>query len=142
VGQVGEKSAVQDLGALVGRWRIEISHPSAPSSLIIGRAEFQWLEGEQFVVERWEIDRPEFPNGLAVYAPDTQHYFDSRGVARIFEMSIGGGEWRLWREGDDFSQRFTGRFDDGGSVIDGYWEIAEDGSTFEHDFSLTFRKVS
>jgi hypothetical protein len=142
VGQVGEKSAVQDLGALVGRWRIEISHPSDPSSLIIGRAEFEWLEGEHFVVERWEIDRPEFPNGLAVYAPDTQHYFDSRGVARIYEMSIGDGEWRLWREGEDFSQRFTGRFDDGGSVIDGYWEIAEDGSSFEHDFSLTFRKVS
>jgi hypothetical protein len=142
VGQVDQNASVENLGALVGRWAIEISHPGDPSSVITGRAEFEWLSGEQFVVERFEIDHPQFPDGLAVYAPDTQHYFDSRGVARIYEMSIGDGEWKLWRDGDDFSQRFTGRFDEGGSVIDGYWEIAQDGSTFEHDFSLTFRKVS
>ena len=29
-----------------------------------------------------------------------------------------------------------------GSVIDGYWEIARDGSAFQRDFDLTFRRVS
>lgn len=142
MGQAGQDASVENLGVLVGRWTIEISHPSEPANVISGRAEFEWLEGGRFLVERWEVDHPEFPGGLAVYEPDTQHYFDSRGVARVYGMSIGGGEWKLWRDGDDFSQRFSGRFGDGGSVIDGYWEIGSDGSTFERDFDLTFRKVS
>jgi hypothetical protein len=137
-----QDTTVENLSALVGSWVIEISHPSDPSNLIEGRADFERLEGGHFVVERWQIDHPDFPNGLAVYDSGTQHYFDSRGVARVYEMSIADGEWKLWREGEDFAQRFSGRFGDGGSVIDGYWEIAEDGSTFEHDFDLTFRKVS
>jgi hypothetical protein len=142
VGTDQKDAALGTLDALIGSWSIEISHPGDPANVIEGRADFEWLEGGQFVVERWNIDHPDFPGGLAVYDTGTQHYFDSRGVARVYEMSIGDGEWRLSRDGDDFSQRFTGRFGDGGSVIDGYWEIAEDGSTFEHDFALTFRKVS
>jgi hypothetical protein len=142
VGQAHQEATVGNLSALVGSWTIEISHPSHASSLIAGRAEFEWLEGERFLVERWEIDHPDFPSGLAVYDADTQHYFDSRGVARVYEMRLDAGEWTLSRDGEDFSQRFRGRFDDGGSVIDGYWEIAADGSTFERDFDLTFRRVS
>jgi hypothetical protein len=141
VGTDQQDTSVENLSALVGSWVIEISHPRYPN-VIAGRAHFEWLDGGHFLVERWEIDDPDFPGGLAVYDAGTQHYFDSRGVARVYEMSIGDGEWKLARAGEDFSQRFTGRFGDGGSVIDGYWEIAEDGSTFEHDFDLTFRKVS
>jgi hypothetical protein len=29
-----------------------------------------------------------------------QLYSDERGVCRVYEMSIGNGEWRLWREGE------------------------------------------
>jgi pimeloyl-ACP methyl ester carboxylesterase len=29
-----------------------------------------------------------------------QLYTDDRNVCRIFEMSIGNGEWKLWREGE------------------------------------------
>jgi hypothetical protein len=141
VGTDRKDAAVGTLDALIGSWDIEISHPSYQSN-VIGRAHFEWLDGGKFVVERWEFDDPDFPNGLAVYDAGTQHYFDSRGVARVYEMSIADGEWKLARDGDDFSQRFTGRFGDGGSVIDGYWEMARDGTTFERDFDLTFRKVS
>ena len=133
--------SVEHLSALIGSWVLELSHPRYPD-VIAGRAQFEWLDGGHFVVERWEIDNPDFPSGLAVYDAGMQHYFDSRGVARVYEMSIGDSEWKLSRDGDDFSQRFTGRFGDGGSVIDGYWEIAGDGSTFERDFGLIFRKVS
>lgn len=135
-------AAVGALDALIGSWDLEISHPSHPSHVIEGRADFERLDGGHFVVERWQIDHPDFPNGLAVYDAATQHYFDARGVARVYEMSIADGEWTLARDGDDFSQRFTGHFSDGGSVIDGYWEMARDGTTFERDFDLTFRKVS
>jgi hypothetical protein len=142
VGTHRKDAAVGTLDALIGSWDLEISHPSHPSHVIEGRADFERLDGGHFVVERWQIDHPDFPNGLAVYDAATQHYFDARGVARVYEMSIADGEWTLARDGDDFSQRFTGHFSDGGSVIDGYWEMARDGTTFERDFDLTFRKVS
>jgi len=34
---------------------------------------------------------------------------DELGVCRVYEMSIGEGEWKLWREGEPFPQRSTGR---------------------------------
>jgi hypothetical protein len=42
-----------------------------------------------------------------------QRYFDSRGVARLYEMSYAGACGKLWRTAADFSpldfsQRYTG----------------------------------
>ena len=45
-------------------------------------------------------------------------------------MSIGGGVWKLWREGPPFGQRFTGTFSEDGNTINGRWEIAEDGENY------------
>ena len=56
-------------------------------------------------------------------------------------MSIGGREWKLWREGPPFAQRFTATFEEDGSTITGRWEIAEDGVSFEPDFELSYRRV-
>jgi hypothetical protein len=66
---------------------------------------------------------------------------DSRGVARVYGMSLDDGVWRLWRDGSDFSQRFTGTFSDDGTTISGAWEIALDGSRWEHDFDLVYTRV-
>lgn len=41
----------------------------------------------------------------------------------------------------DFSQRFTGTFSDDGRTIQGRWETCHDGSTWEHDFDLVYRRV-
>jgi hypothetical protein len=62
-------------------------------------------------------------------------------------MSIADGEWKLWRTQPDFApldfaQRYTGRFADGGSAIEGRWEIARDGSTWELDFELNYRRMA
>ncbi len=48
-------------------------------------------------------------------------------------MSIGGGEWKLWRAGEPFSRRFTATFTDDGNTITGRWEIAEDGTNYTTD---------
>ena len=56
-------------------------------------------------------------------------------------MSIGDGEWKPWREGEPFSQRFTATFSDDENTITGRWEIAEDGADFTTDFDLIFRRV-
>jgi hypothetical protein len=56
-------------------------------------------------------------------------------------MSIGNGEWKLWREGEQFAQRYTGTFSDDGNTITGRWEIAEDGTKYRTDFDLIYRRV-
>jgi|GEM_PF-7098922 hypothetical protein len=54
------------------------------------RASFAWLPGERCLIQRWEVPIPEAPDGIAIIGPDPeraggylQHYFDSRGVARL-----------------------------------------------------------
>ena len=74
---------------------------------------------------------PEAPDGTAIIGCDAaegryfQLYSDDRGVCRIYEMSIDDGEWNLWRQGEPFAQRFTGRFEDDGDKIAGRWELDE-----------------
>jgi hypothetical protein len=70
-----------------------------------------------------------------------QLYSDERGVCRVYEMSIGDGQWKLWREGEPFPQRFTATISDDGNTISGRWEKALDGRTWETDFDLTYRKI-
>jgi hypothetical protein len=99
-------------------------------------------------VVRATIELPEAPDSVSIIGCDgangtyRQLYSDERGVCRIFEMSIGDGEWRLWREGAPFDQRFTARFEDGGDTIRGRWEIAEAGGELETDFDLIYRRVA
>lgn len=99
------------------------------------------------LVERGTVTLAEAPDNVSIIGCDGangtyyQLYSDDRGVCRVYEMSIGRGEWKLWRDGDPFSQRFTGKFSEDGNTITGRWEIAEDGSTFETDFDLIFRRV-
>jgi len=144
---------VERLEVLIGEWSMEVRLPGVPPGDVGARLSFEWMPGRQFVVQRWQVPVPEAPDGLAILGfnepRDTflQHYFDSRGVARVYEMSFGDGEWKLWRDAEDFSpldfsQRYTGRFTDDGQTIEGAWEIAHDGATWEHDFDLTYRKLS
>ncbi len=141
-----------DLDALLGEWSMEAVFPGAPPSDLRGRAVFEWIPGERFLMLRWDVPLPEAPDGVAIIGYEEgrqtylQHYFDSRGVARIYEMSLADGVWRLRRDVPDFSplsfrQRFEGRFEDGGTVIRGRWEICHDGTTWEHDFELIYRRV-
>ena len=69
-----------------------------------------------------------------------QLYTDDRGVCRVYEMSIGDGEWRLWREGEPFDQRFSGRFSDDGGTIRGRWETRS-GDVWQTDFDLVYTRV-
>jgi hypothetical protein len=76
----------------------------------------------------------------------TQHYYDSRGVVRLYAMSFADGVWTLTRESPDFSpldfrQRFTGTFSEDGNVISGAWEICFNETDWGHDFDLSYRRV-
>ena len=127
---------------------MEAGPPGGPPWPGEGRVTFEWLEGHVLLIQRWRVDAPDAPDGIAIIeagsAPGRfrQHYFDSRGVQRVYEMSLGDGVWTLWRnERDPFPQRFTGTFADDGLMIAGRWEKAEDGSMWSTDFDLTYRRV-
>jgi hypothetical protein len=118
-----------------------------------GRVTFEWMWDKAFVLERWTVPIPEAPDGLAVIGWDEgrgsflQHYFDERGVARVYEMSFDDGVWKLERTTEDFSpfefsQRFSGTLTDDGKRIEGTWEIAHDHKTWEKDFDLIYTRVS
>ena len=110
---------------------------------------FEWLEGsdKRLLVERMSVEMPEAPDGVCVIGCDAangtyfQLYTDDRGVCRVYEMSIGDGEWKLWREGEPFSQRFTAKISDDGNTIDGRWEVNE-GDGWKTDFDLVYTRVS
>jgi hypothetical protein len=71
-------------------------------------------------------------------------YFDSRGVYRVLAVSCSDGTWRFSRDAPapDFSQRFTGTFSDDGNTITGLWRLSYDGSTWEDDLALTYRRAA
>jgi hypothetical protein len=71
---------------------------------------------------------------------------DSRGVVRVYQMTIEDGIWRLQRDEPDFSplpfhQRYTGTFSADGQTIEGRWETSGDGRHWELDFGLIYAKV-
>ena len=83
------------------------------------KATFEWMEGNQHVIQRLDDRDARGSRTASACSAATrptatyfQLYADDRGVCRVYEMSIGDGEWRLWREGEPFDQRFIGRFSD------------------------------
>lgn len=68
------------------------------------------------------------------------HYFDSRGVFRVYEASVDDTAWRLWRDAPGFSQRFAGTFADDGKTTEGLWELCEDDEHWASDLQITYRR--
>ena len=92
------------------------------------RVTFEWFEGAPLLIQRWHVDMPEAPDGVAVIGCDGksgayyQFYTDERDVQRIYAMRLSDGVWKLWRDGEPFSQRFTGRFSEDGKTITGRYD--------------------
>lgn len=141
------QNALARLEPLVGEWRLEAVWPGGEPWPGEARASITWHESGAYLVEHSSADLPEAPAAVKIMGCDAangtyhQLYSDDRGVCRVYEMSVGDGEWRLWRSGEPFDQRFIGRFADGGDTIAGRWERSDDGETFETDFELTYRRL-
>jgi hypothetical protein len=146
--QRARAQALKRLDAFVGEWRVDASFPGSPP----GRAVFDWALDGQYLIQRSESPRPA-PNALAVVSVDpktgayTQHYFDSRGVVRVYAMTLSRSIWTLTRESADFSpldfnQRFIGKFSRDGNSLRGAWETrSKRGPTWIKDFDLVFTRV-
>jgi hypothetical protein len=135
------------LDVLVGEWTQQVSGHGDPTGTIT----FEWSLGDRYLLQRSTLPPP-FPESLALIEYDVpagefrQHYFDSRGVSRVYRMTLTGSEWTLWRTEPDFSelmfaQRFVGTISDDGRSVAGQWEQSYDrGATWQPDFGLRFER--
>jgi hypothetical protein len=149
--------ALARLDAFVGDWVMEVRFPGDEQPPMTGdapvaRSRFEWTLDRQFLLQRNEISVQGVPDSLSIVSvdPETggylQHYYDSRGVVRLYAMTLADGVWTLTRESPDFSpldfrQRYIGTFSQDGNTISGAWETDADGAGWKHDFDLTYRRT-
>jgi hypothetical protein len=130
---------------LAGEWELAVDLPGAQD--VRGQVRFETM-GE-ILVQRTTV--PAAPDSccLVVAGEDggyVQHYFDSRGTARLYAMTFDGRTWTLERTTPDFSpldfcQRFTSRVSEDGATIDGEWQKSDDGRRWTRDFGLTYTRA-
>lgn len=133
------QAAVAALAPLVGAWRIEARHV-LHDGVVEGRAVFEWVPGGHFLLQRSEADHPQFPDSVAIVGADAFHYFDSRGVRRVYESAVVDGVWTLRRDDPDpFPQRFCAPL--GGDVMEARWDRRE-GPEWELDLALTYTRTA
>ena len=130
---------------LVGEWNMVGTHPVFPAT-VYGHSSFDWLvEGLLLVWHfNWEPGGP--PTALSVIGHDgaaetcSMLYSDERGVARIYQISLEGGVWKMWRDTPGFLQRVTGTFSADGNTLTCQGELSRDGSNWEQDLDVTYTR--
>lgn len=76
------------------------------------------------------------------YEDSTYHYFDVRGVTRVFDLAMGESSWNMIRRDADFWQRSSTTFS-GSDTMEGTGENSYDGGvTWQYDFSITYTRVA
>ena len=144
---MSEDSRLQEWQRFIGRWETEGAHPMLPGEAIRGTSSFEWLDGRRFVIWHSHYDHPEIPDGIMIIGVTegrlSMHYFDQRGVYRVYAVSLDQGRWRFWRDATapDFSQRFSGSFSDDGNTITGRGQLSRDGKTWDGDLDVNFHRV-
>ena len=134
---------LEQLEVLVGEWTS--SSKKYPEGR--GRMTVAPTEDGKFLRIEARVEDPRFPVSTQVVGSDdasdecTALYHDSRGVNRVYRMSVDGDVWKAWREAPKFNQRYTGQIKDAGMTIEGQWEFSEDGKSWNVDFDLTYTKV-
>ena len=140
------------LQPFIGEWTVEGRHVAMPNVEIRGRSVFDWWGDRAFLMHRSTLDHPDFPDSIAVMGatrPDgglAQHYFDSRGVYRLFDMTFARGVWTLDRKAvsaKEFDQRMRATFSDDGNTITAESDRSEPGAhEMKHDFTVTYRRAT
>lgn len=139
--------SIDDLALFIGQWELSVDIPGAEH--VRGRVVIDQM-GEA-LVQRTSIPVAEAPDSCCVIVIQDgkfrQHYFDSRGVARLYEMTFDGRTWTLERTTPDFTpldfhQRYVGAFSHDLLTVVGEWQSSNDGREWSRDFGLTYRRTS
>lgn len=136
---------LQSLGRrLTGEWTTEATHPAVPGTVVHGTASVEWLEGERFLIFRAREDHPDFPDLVSVIGETDglrMHSFDSRGIHRVYEMSVTEDGWEIARDAAEFSQRMWFTFADEGNTMIGKSKLSKDHETWNDDLQVTYRRA-
>jgi hypothetical protein len=138
--------SLKQFNILVGEWTMVGAHPYLQSA-VHGHSSFEWLREGALLAWRFHWASGQgIPSAFSVIGRDdavepcSMLYTDERGVARIYQMSLVDGVWKMWRDAPEFSQRMTGTFSDDGNTITWLGELSRDGSTWEPDLSVTYTR--
>lgn len=147
---------MKDFEPLIGTWRGKGQIPIEPPLAIAVETTIEHLGA--FIVLRSSGEPAELPDSISIIggAPDGEpqpmHYFDSRGVQRLYHMAIDGSTWKIWLapgedwngpDGPGFNQRFVAEISADGRTIDGRWErgMGDAGDEWEIDFPITYSRT-
>lgn len=150
-------TAHHHLARFVGSWTTEATHPQMPGVVVHGTADFEWLEGEHFLIQRARTDHKDFPDSIAIIgitgtdrvdpkktgdaeARLCMSYFDSRGVSRVYDVNVDADTLRFSRTAPELSQRFVGTLTDNGNTLAGRWQMCEDDKHWRDDLAITYRR--
>jgi hypothetical protein len=137
--------SLKQFDILVGEWTMVGTHPGLPATAY-GHSSFEWLREGLLLLWHFEWEPGGPPSALSVIGHDdtlepcSMLYSDERGVARIYQMSLEGGVWKMWRDAPGFLQRMTGTFSDDGNTIICQGELSRDGSNWEQDLDVTYTR--
>jgi hypothetical protein len=133
-----------DFAPMVGEWQMELSSADflpGPEQTARGQVVFAWIEEGGLIAMRqgddatWIIGRDDKSDEYTIL------YYDSRGVSRVYQMTLDNKKWRIWRNKPEFSQRYEGQIGDDYNTITSHWEKSTDGrKTWNHDFDMTFTR--
>jgi hypothetical protein len=144
---------MKEFEPLIGRWHGEGVFPADPPMKITAEAKIERM-GE-FIIFSSVAEPAAVPDSLSIIggAPDGEpqpmHYFDSRGVQRLYVTALEGSTWKIWRapgedwngpHGPGFNQRFIGEISADATTIEGRWErgTGDAGDAWEIDFPITY----
>ena len=139
--------ALADLQPLAGKWRMELYNAAflpERETRVSGSVAIDWIEdGSALRIHQGDSEHP--PAAVWIIGRDEREagysvlYADHRGVSRIYNMSLEGTSWRMWRDTSEFSQRFEAQLEAGGEAIRGRWQKSTDqGRTWDHDFNVDY----
>jgi hypothetical protein len=138
-------TTLRQFDILIGDWDMVGIHPGFPSA-VHGHSSFEWLQDGSLLLWHFNWERSGPPSAVSVVGHDDSSaacvllYSDERGVARIYQMSLDAGVWKMWRDSAGFSQRVTGTFSEDGNTITCHGELSRDGSQWEQDLDVTYTK--
>jgi hypothetical protein len=138
---------LEPLSVLAGSWNTVGTHPLVPNKTFHGITSFAWIEGGAFLIMRSQIDEPEIPSAIAIFGTDDalrrswMLYFDERGVSRQYEVSMGDGLLKWWRDDPALSQRCSVTIAADGRTMVARGEMSRNGNSWEPDLQLTYTRA-
>ncbi|MDX6198641.1 MAG: hypothetical protein QOJ79_1792 [Actinomycetota bacterium] len=127
------------LDRLLGSWQVSMQHVAMKEPVPI-RQHFERVLADAFVMFRSTCEHPDFPDAIALIEQTKYHYFDVRGITRVFDFQIDDAGWSMIRRDPDFWQRSTVRFV-GTDAMEGAGENSHDGgATWVHDYAISYSR--